>query len=158
MAKRRSPARKDPLFRRLQTAVRQEDLIKALDQAKNQKAFAVFQMLCDPAYRNHSLARLCEKAGLSFLELVDLFRVFRLDEALLVMLTHVPQVMEDTAISALNKTVVCEACAGSGQTDGHACTKCVGQGQIMIPGDPQAQRLVFEAVGLTGKNKVPYAT
>src|SRR5579862_9475821 len=103
MAKRRSPARKDPLFRRLQTAVSREDLMKALDQAESQKAFALFQMLCDRAYRNHSLARLCEKAGLSYLELVDLFRVFRLDEALLVMLTHIPQVMEDTAINALTR-------------------------------------------------------
>src|SRR5579862_3785428 len=134
MAKRRSPARKDPLFRRLQTAVSREDLMKALDQAESQKAFALFQMLCDRAYRNHSLARLCEKAGLSYLELVDLFRVFRLDEALLVMLTHIPQVMEDTAINALTRRSA-EACSGCGRIDGQSCMKCFGEGHITIPGN-----------------------
>ena len=54
----------------------------------------------DPAYSRHSFAKLCERAGVGRVELVDLFRRHKLDLGILKMSKQLPEVLEDTAIDA----------------------------------------------------------
>ena len=52
--KRRSPARKDVLMRRMEHAIPREKWATILGTSGDARADRVFQMLMDPAYRNHS--------------------------------------------------------------------------------------------------------
>jgi hypothetical protein len=106
--------------------------------------------LLDPAYGKYTLAKLCERAGLRYLDLFDVFRRFNLSKGLLAMSAHLPQVMEDVAIDSLSRVETCAMCSGRGKVDSHLCPKCCGDGTIRICGDAAARRLFFEIMGCVG--------
>ena len=98
--KRRSPARKDALLRRYETTVGRDKMLEVLDWSADQRAVALAAMLCDPVYRRFSFAKLCQRVGLRYQDMLDLFRRYSLDLALLQMSTHLPDVMRQTAEDA----------------------------------------------------------
>ena len=111
---RRSPARKDIFIRRFESSVGRDNLRQALDASDDQRALALMAMLLDPAYNKHTLAKLCERVGLRYLDLFDLFRRANLSKGLLAMCSHLPQVMEDVAMDSLSRVETCAICSGTG--------------------------------------------
>ena len=155
--KRRSPARKDALLRRFEVTVGRDDLMGTLDASMDPRAFALVQMMADPAYRRHSFGKLCEKVGLRHRDILDLFRRAKLDQAMIRMMAHFPKVAEDLAIDAESRSQPCAECDGSGSVfDPQAsidrvCRGCAGSGSVRVVGDPHARELLFKALGLTGR-------
>lgn len=156
--KGKSPARKDTLLRRFGATVGRERLKGALDASMEPRALALLGMMADPLYRKHSFAKLCEKAGLNYRDVFDLFRRAQLDVGMIRMLSSLPKVMEDTAQDALSRSEACPKCDGRGKVsnDGEPerpCSKCAGTGSVKVSGAATARAQIFEMAGLTGKRR-----
>ena len=138
-------------MRRFTSTVSQEELGGMLAHSGDQRAWRALEMLLDPVYRNHTLAKVCEKVGLSQIDIVDLFRRHQMDMALVSMSRKAVQVMEDTAEDARSRMETCKGCQGKGMIDTRRCPQCEGEGQVRVPGDYKARRLMFQALGLIEK-------
>src|SRR5262244_206046 len=139
--------------RRFEENISRADLATALDRDGGDRAILLLEMLQDPRYQNQSLAMLCKKVGMSYLELFSLFRRLKLDEAMVRMLKHIPDIAEDTAIDAESKEEICWKCNGNCYVGRHSklCRACHGSGKIRKIGDIASRRLLFESVGLISR-------
>ncbi len=158
--RRRSPARKDTMLRRIETSVGKDEWASILNWSSDERAGRLWELLFDPAYKSHSMAALSERVGLKSRDLLELFRRFHIDVALITAARHAPQIMKDTIESALNTTVVCHRCDGElrvRNVDGseRQCPACKGEGTEIQWGDHQARRMVLEVAGLIGQNRRP---
>lgn len=179
LTKRLSPPRKDKIFRRLEKSVPRVEMEAALAAAPSEKAHALLERMLDPAFRTHSLPKLAKDVGLRYTDVLKLIRDFRMDEGLLRMTGHLPQVMEDVAIDAKSRMVKCPACKGDGRIvlteqvedpqsekkrlivvpkldeEGAVvtehCYTCDGSGELRQTGDADARKLLFESLKLTGQ-------
>lgn len=165
MKKRKKPvsssnaiARRDPLMRRFEKNVPRDEVVEALSHhmEANSRVKQLVGMLLDPNYVNHAMGTLCSKVGLSLHDVMDFFRKTRLDEGLMRMYKHVPDVLEDTAKDAKRSIKTCWKCFGEGtvpknKDESAECPECAGKGKLMVKGDTDARKLVFETAGLTGK-------
>ena len=64
------------------------------------------------------------------------------------MARHLPDIMEDVALAALDRNGTCVKCAGNGNVSGAPCADCRGSGEIRALGDIRSRRLVFEMFGI----------
>ena len=154
--KRLSPARKDTMLRRIETSVGKEEWASILNWSSDERTGRLWELLFDPAYQKHSMAKLSERVGLKSKDLLELFRRFHIDVAVIMAARHAPEVMKDVIEDALNTTVVCHRCDGKLQVqndDGsdRVCPACQGKGTEIRIGDYRARRMVLESVGLIGK-------
>ena len=159
-SKRRSPARKDTMLRRIENTVGREQWASILNWSSDERAGRLWELLFDPAYQKHSMAKLSERVGLKSKDLLELFRRFHIDVAVIMAARHAPEVMKDVIEDALNTTVVCHRCDGKLQVqndDGsdRVCPACQGKGTEIRIGDYRARRMVLESVGLLGQNRRP---
>lgn len=157
---RRSPARKDPLFRRFEASVDQDDLAGMLLYSGDARSLRLVEMLFDSAYRNFSLSKLCERAGLSIFDLLDLFRRYKWDIGTLDVYDQLPRIVEEIARDAMSSQGVCRRCKGDGKLSvgeprERSCPHCEGTGRVRVPGDIKAARLILEITGVIGKNRSP---
>ena len=160
---RKSPPRKDKIFRRLEASVPRVELEQALAASPSERAQTLFAMLCDPAFRKSSLPTLAAKVGLRYTDVLKLIRDYRMDQGLLRMTDHLPAVMEDVAIDSKSSVVTCPSCEGLGEVwkygkDGEPlpdsnklCVTCDGAGKLRKVGDADARKLMFEPLKLTGQ-------
>src|SRR5215471_1815679 len=114
--------------RRFEENVSRAELAAALERDGGERAILLLEMLQDPRYQNHSLPMLCKKVGMSYLELFSLFRRSKLDEAMVRILKHIPDIAEDTAIDAESKEETCWKCNGNCYVGRHSklCRVCHG--------------------------------
>ena len=129
------------------------ELAEALSKSGNEYAAVLLELLQDPTYQDCSLAKLCRLSGLRYFDLFQIYRQQKLNEAMVRMVQHVPEVAENTIDDAMTVERPCGMCGGKGYRGrGFArqpCPYCEGWGTLRRPGNPAARRLVFEAVGLT---------
>jgi hypothetical protein len=120
----------------------------ALQMSGDKRFFRLYDALHDEAYRNTSPGTLCRKFGISWLDLIELWRQYNVDLGLMRMATHLPEVMEDVVQDALSRDVACECCDGIGSVTGaHGqgpCSVCEGRGKVRVPGDEHARQLVLK--------------
>jgi hypothetical protein len=152
-------ARDGRLLKRLAVALGEPDLLDALGLSSDPRIYSLRGRRFDPACRHHSFASLAEDAGLWSPDVFDLLTKGCLMEATARMAQHVPQVAEQVARDALSHEEPCGRCAATGTAgeNQQACPACGGKGTRHVPGDPPARRLLFDAVGLTGKRAPPVA-
>ena len=154
--RRKSPARKDDLLRRYETTLGRDKMLEVLDWSADQRAVALAAMLCDPAYRRFSFAKLCQRVGLRHVDVLDLFRRHQLDLAILHVSRHLPKVMRDTAIDACSSERTCARCNGTGERDSNPCSQCNGKGTVWVPGDKTCRKLIWDTMvkpyPLVGRN------
>ncbi len=149
---RRSPARKDTLMRRFASTVSNEELGGMLAHSGDQRACRALEMLLDPAYRNHTLAKICGKVGLSQMDILDLFRRYKLDMGIVAMSQRAPAIMADVAEDAKSRMEACKRCHGTGTVKDKSteemshCPHCAGEGQVRVPGDHRARKIFFEVM------------
>jgi hypothetical protein len=120
MVPRKSPPRKDSVFRRLEESVPREEMLAILGASADERAQVLLMKMMDPSCRKHSLPHLASLVGLSYPQVLQMITKFRLDEGMLRMSAHVPQVMEDVAVDAQSKEVTCGSCKGFKNADGIA--------------------------------------
>lgn len=142
----------DALVNRYAAEAGDEEIMDALAFAGDERAMALLSMWCDPAYRNYSPAKLCEKVGLKARDLLYLLRQASLGEAMIRTARYLPQIMEETATDALSREDLCYQCEGSGVVgeDKRRCPVCFGKGSVRIPGDHKARQHVLRVAGLLG--------
>jgi len=169
--------RADKVFRRLEASIPREELVKAMDAAPDERAQQLLLRLLDPAFRTHSLPKLAKDVGLTYPQVLHYIQKYRLDEGLLKMSAHVPQVLEDVAIDSKSKEVTCPNCEGTkvvavtevvedpdtkkkvvlqrlddkGRPMWKKCLVCDGAGTIRQVGDADSRKLLFETMKLTGQ-------
>ncbi len=148
---RRSPARKDPLMRRFASTVSKEELGGMLAHSGDERAQRALEMLLDPAYPNHTFAKICGKVGLRHMDILDLFRRYNLHLVVIKMSRRAPKIMEDVAEDARSRMETCKGCQGRGVVNTKRCPQCEGEGRVRVAGDYRARKLMFEALGLIGK-------
>lgn len=158
--KPRSPARKDPLIRRFETGVGEDELRSMMAYSGDPRAQRLLEMLMDPAYRGHTLAKLCEKVGLKVVDLLDLFRKFKWDVGTIDLYQQLPQIVKELAADAKSSQAACKRCDGEGKLnlgapEEKSCPQCDGTGQVRVPGDQQAARLILQITGMIGRNRAP---
>ena len=127
------------------------------------------QSLCDQAEDKtlktpKSIASIARSLGLHSKEIAKAFMDGKIDEGIVRMAEHIPDVMEDVAVDAKSRDVACNKCDGVGivhRADGvdeHGekqykqvqCPFCEGKGTVRQIGDTDARKLIFEAAKLTG--------
>src|SRR5215472_1813306 len=122
----RPPARKDKNGRPMPVRADRDRLVKwffyyipqEFDEAMQMSGDRRFLTLCDAlyddAYRGTSPGTLCRKFGISWLDLMELWRKYNTAWALMGMATHLPQVMNEVIEDAVSHETVCFRCGGMG--------------------------------------------
>jgi hypothetical protein len=151
------------LMKDLAKGITRDELTDILDGVADQRLQMFLGMMHDPAHSNKSLAKIARECNVTFIELSDLIRKNRVAEGMIRMTQHVPDIMQGVAEDALSTQEFCPKCQGIGSVfdplnkndDGGQvpmdCPQCKGTGEIRKSGDAGARKLVFEAIGLTGK-------
>jgi len=130
-----------------------QSLGEAMQMSGDRRFFRLYDALRDDAYRNTSPGTLCRKFGISWLDLMELWRQYNTACGLMRMATQLPQIMNDVIEDALSHETVCFRCDGMG-TESRAdkqrtCQVCKGCKKVRIPGHEHAQWLVLKALRLT---------
>ena len=146
--RRKSPARKDALLRRYETTVGRDKMLEALSVSEDERASALVNMMLDPAYRRFSFAKLCQRVGLRYQDMLDLFRRFQLDLGILQVSRQLPDVMRQTADEALSRMEDCRACDGAGEIlvgkKMKLCRACKGRGEIYTKGNMTCLKIIWK--------------
>ena len=99
------PPRKQPVFRQLEGCDGREDIANFLLGSGNPRASRLLDMMLDPAYKALSFGQLCSRAGLSGAEVMRLIIQRQLAEGMIRMARHLPDIMEDVTLAALDHNV-----------------------------------------------------
>ena len=113
-----------------------EDVPRAgLDEAflmsGDDQFYWLYDALHDDAYRRTSPGRLCRKFGISWIDLIELWRQYNVHLGLIGMATHLPQVTEDVAQDAWNRDESCSHCDG---------TRVIADGDVAADHKPSRTR------------------
>ena len=142
---------------RISESIGREEMAASLACTQDPRAGRLLEMLFDPAYRQHSFPKLCERVHLSVTDVVDLFRRFKLDQGIVAMAKAAPRIMADTAIDAESTLSPCMNCSGTGSiivesSEGdieRPCPPCLGRGSFRVPGHDKSRELFYKTMGLT---------
>ena len=129
----------------------------ALQVSGNERFHRLSEALRDPVYRKTSFGTLCRRFGVSWVDLVDLWRTYNTTLGLNEIANHLPQILNDIAEDSESRDEPCPRCDGIGHVtrqNGEApCPACDGAGKVRVPGDAHARRLLFEIIGLIGSRR-----
>ena len=148
---------------RFEEAVDRHQLAEFVQEKDDPRFMTLFGMMVDPAYRRHSFPTLLRKAGISFMEIQQVYADGQRHLGLMSMMRYLPEVMTDVALDAKNSTQPCPRCdamgivpmnAPLGAKEGvapatRACPLCKGSKEIERMGDKHARELLFETAKLT---------
>ncbi len=137
-------------MKRLADTLSQDELVGALHSSSDERVLRLAEMMTDPAYSRFTLGKLCERVGVTSIDLLDAFRKYKIDQGIIEMSRHAPAIMEDVARDAESRMVCCDHCGGAGKITAReaelACPLCEGVGQIRAPGNDKARRLFFKVM------------
>ncbi len=139
---------------RLADTLGQDELVGALHSSADERVHRLAEMMTDPAYSRFTLGKLCQRVGLSSIDLLDAFRKYKIDQGIIAMANRAPRIMEDVAEDAKSRMEACKKCHGKGMVkdknteEMSHCLHCAGQGQVRVPGNYRARKLMFQALGL----------
>jgi len=80
-------------MKRLGENITRDEMVGALYSSTDERAVRLLQMMGDPAFANFSLGRLCQRVGLSSIDLLDAFRRYRIDQGIIEMSRRAPEIM-----------------------------------------------------------------
>lgn len=129
-------------------------------QPEDSKWFRLFQLILNPPNKRQTLAYKARQCGISLSELMNMLSDAQRLRGVMAIMGHIPVVMHQQAIAALEKKVPCVECKGTGRVvdkaadDGTApCKLCQGTGEVDQAGNDKAIDRTLEMGGvLGGKN------
>lgn len=143
-------------------------LIEALASgAESPDVQAVLRIIADPHYDRWTLARICQKAGITPWQLFSAFKSAAIARAHVLALlegaNRTPQVTKEIFDSAVKHEETCTACNGLGTIVSEptkkdpnpppaTCLHCNGVGTLWVPGSLEHQKLALDLVGLVKKS------
>lgn len=131
---------------------------------------SVLTLVLDPRFADYPLAYLCDKAGLVPGEVFAAFRDAKVAlaniEAMRRVANALPDIVDQFLRDAVDREQSCAVCHGTGtvtvqegsrrtapKAPRHApCKDCYGRGTILVPANREAQKTVFEIIGLLRKS------
>jgi hypothetical protein len=127
------------------------ELKDALAQSDSAKAKEFLAAICNPKYKNYSIARLAGKYGISPHAVAELWRKSKLSKGVMKMVAGIEIVAQDIVEDAKSQFIECEKCGGTGEIDKDGdpdiCPACKGKGKWRKAGDSESRKLMFEAIG-----------
>jgi len=139
-------------MKRLADTLSRDELVGSLYSSTDERVLRLAEMMADPAYARFTLAKLCQRLGLSTLDLLELFRRHKLDMGIVEMSRRAPGIMEDVAEDAKSRMEACRKCHGTGMVkdknteEMSRCLHCSGEGQVRVSGDYRARKLFFQVM------------
>ncbi len=149
--KPKSPPRKDPIMKQLGENITQDEMVGSLYCSTDQRAVQLLQMMADPAYSRFTLAKLCERVGLTSMDLLNAFRNYQLLRGIIEMSRRAPEIMANVAEDARSRMETCKGCQGEGTVNTRRCPQCEGEGLTRVPGDHRSRKLLFQTLRLIEK-------
>jgi hypothetical protein len=154
-------ARHDRTFMKLSKLVDKEEWQDVLGHfPENAKAEKLLALLSNPLFARATIGKLAVMSGMPAAELILLFTSAKKAEGIIRMGRKLPDIMEATADDALPHREVCPRCNGEKRFtikgEQRDCGSCGAKGYIIVKGDMDNRKLVFEVAGLTGR-RVPGA-
>jgi len=138
-------------MKRLATTLSQDELVGALHSSADERAVRLLQMMGDPAFAQFSLGKLCQRVGLTSIDLLNAFRNYQLLRGIIEMSRVAPEIMADVAEDARSRMETCKGCQGEGMINTRRCPQCEGEGVARVPGDYRARKLMFQTLRLIEK-------
>ncbi len=128
------------------------ELKDALAQSDSAKAKEFLAAICNPKFKNWSIARLAGKYGISPHAVAELWRKSKLSKGVMKMVAGIEIVAQDIVEDAKSQFIECQKCGGTGEIEDDdeetiACTVCKGLGKWRKAGDAESRKLMFEAIG-----------
>jgi len=159
---RKSQPRHDQSFKTLEELTPRKDLGRLLGVSDDPRLIKFVGLLLSPSkpIQRRSLAKLASMCDLPYSELLRTISQSHVSEGILRMSAKVPEVMQSVAENACNRSGVCQECKGSGDVpdrrkgkrgEYRTCHICGGDGTVVKQGSIEAQKMVFESVGLTNR-------
>ncbi len=137
---------------RLADTLGHDEIAGALSSSTDERVHRLAEMMTDPAYSRFTLGKLCERVGLSSIDLLELFRRHKLDMGIVEMSRRASEIMADVAEDAKSRMEACKKCHGTGKVKDKnteemgRCLHCAGEGQVRVPGDYRARKIFFEVM------------
>lgn len=138
-----------------------EDLSLLLRMSSEPKFRALAQMASDETFKAMAFTTLMEKLDISYVALTHEYKELKKAEGFVRAGAHIPRLMEEAAVQAGEHEEMCRACRGTGRVnptkalaEGESapeCVTCMGTGRVVVAGDLDRLKLVFDTFGLTAK-------
>ncbi len=168
---RKAKPRNDKSFRTIEQLGTRDELAHVVGVSDDPRVIRLVSLLLSPRteIKRRSLAKLADMCDLSYAELLRTISQSNVSAGLLRMSQHVPNVMESVAVNACNREVPCELCKGTGEVidrrfakkgqpaNSRQCHNCGGSGKVTERGNVDAQKMVFESIGLTNRKSPLFA-
>jgi len=142
---------------------------RVLREIGDQEAVAAFLQHDDPRYRelarslmdkefdSKSFRALYQRVGLTMVDIIDAFRKYCLDRAVIAIAKGTPTVAQGVIEDASPHMQLCPRCDAhgwvpdvneEGEDIKRVCPQCDGEKKIRVMGDKDSKKLVFESTGL----------
>src|SRR5690242_20993399 len=108
-------AREDKSLRTFLETFPRETVAQFCRTSPDPRIQKMWMMMCNPAFRTHTLSTLARNLDITFKEFVDAFRDIQQMQGVARLMLHAPDVLEDTAIDAKSRMVACTECRGTGE-------------------------------------------
>lgn len=125
-------------------------------------------LMAHPKTRHTKFSTLCKRLEIQLIDLVEMWRTWKVNAGTARMMDHIPDIMEDIARDSRTRYETCPDCEDGIITTEETeetedkiiirekeriCGRCYGRGKIQISGDRHARELLFETAGLTNKKE-----
>jgi phage FluMu protein Com len=143
--------------RRIFSTIGRHEVIESLLHGNDERMMQLVHALMDQKFDKVSFMVLCRRHGITPVDIVDAFRKYKLDQAVIDIARSMPHVAQDTVEDALSSMVLCERCDGKtwvpdvnkeGEEIERKCPMCKGAGEVRQKGDNKSKELIFKSGGL----------
>lgn len=118
----------------------------------------LLNLLTDPRRERDSINRIAKEAGLTPLQVMDIFRSAAFAKAhataMVKMADSLPAVVDDITSKSVDAKIECPMCQGDKELAGNVkCPQCNGKGTVMRYSDLDRQKIVLESTGVVKRGQ-----
>jgi hypothetical protein len=137
---------------RIYEAIGHKDLVESFVHTGDDRYVELARSLLDGKHDNSTFQQLYKRVGLTSLDVIEAFRRYKLDQAIINIHQEIPTVSKDLMEDAKSYPDLCPRCQGltTVQVAGkeEECPRCKGHGIIKMKGDSKAREMAFKATGI----------
>ena len=109
--------------------------------ARDKKFLQLARDLINPVWESVSTSELCERLAIDLPQLIDRWREHHHAVGMMQLFEALPKFAEELVRDCRTKSAKCPDCQGMWGDPARKCRRCLGEGWIEIPGDPDARDL-----------------
>jgi len=137
---------------RIYQTIGKQDIVESFVHTGDDRYLELARSLLDGKHDENTCQQLYKRVGLSSLDVIEAFRRYKLDQAIINIHQEIPTVSKDLMEDAKSYSDLCPRCEGlttvkvAGQDE--ECPRCGGCGIIKMKGDSRAREMAFKATGM----------